>query len=135
MHKERVRQSIDYARQALDALRDTVGWVEACTESPERGRRVDAVAKRFEVSFEYLWKALQSAARYKGDEVLSPRDAIQSAHKLKWLTDVEEWAHFLEARKCGMQDYFGFGSEEYFAVAKDFLTAAVVVIRRLEKVV
>ncbi|MBI2345328.1 MAG: nucleotidyltransferase substrate binding protein [Deltaproteobacteria bacterium] len=132
MEKERLYQTIDAAKDALKALRDVVAWVEECTDLTERSRRIDAVAKRFEVAFEYGWKALQAAARWKGEEVYGPRDAIQAAHAHGWLADADQWAGFLEARNSGVHDYFGLGSEEYFAVARDFLPQAEAVISAIK---
>ena len=77
---------------------------------------------------------MQAVARYKGQEVDSPRDAFQAAHALHWIDDIESWANFLEARNCGVHDYFGLGSEEYFAVATTFLPASETVIQKLETV-
>lgn len=135
MDMDRVTLSLDDALNALAALREGVIWVEACDDLDERRKRIDAVAKRFEVLFEYLWKAVQAVTRWKGEEALSPRDAIQAAHKFGWIDDVELWAGYLQARNSGVHDYFGLGSEEYFAVASDFLPAAERLMQQLSTAV
>ncbi|MBL0176739.1 MAG: nucleotidyltransferase substrate binding protein [Ignavibacteria bacterium] len=128
---ERVRYAVSRASMALNQLEKTLLWLDADPQSEERWGRLDATAKRFEIAFEYVWKALKLAIDYSGDEVFGPRDAINLAIIRGWIASPDTWAAFLQARNAGVHDYFGMEPEEYAAVAKDFLVDARVVLSRI----
>lgn len=119
------------AEASLDRLTEVLTWLDSEPDSSDRWGRLDAVAKRFEVAFEYVWKALQAASEWEGTEAPGPRPAIQAAAQYGWLEDVEQWAEFVDARNRGVHDYFGLSSEEYATVARDFESAARQCIKSL----
>jgi nucleotidyltransferase substrate binding protein (TIGR01987 family) len=113
------------ARKLLGELKRALDHLDAQPEAPDRWSRLDAVAKRFEVSFEYVWKFLKAACEYQGTETPGPRPAITVSAAYGWIDDKEAWAGFLEARNAGVHDYFGLSSEEYAHIAADYYAAAV----------
>lgn len=54
------------AEASLDRLTEVLTWLDSEPDSSDRWGRLDAVAKRFEVAFEYVWKALQAASEWEG---------------------------------------------------------------------
>lgn len=128
---EKAETTKQKALEALQRLEQTLHWLDAAPEADDRWGRLDAVAKRFEVAFEYVWKALKAVLQYQGEEVFGPRDSISLAATYQWIDDVEGWAEFLQARNAGVHDYFGLDDEEYAEIARKFLAAAGNVLKRL----
>ena len=89
------------------------------------------MAKRFEVSFEYVWKALKVVLEMEGEEVYGPKDTIQKAGVYKWIQDIKDWIEFLQARNAAVHDYFGLSSEEYADIARRFEKTARHTLNRL----
>ena len=119
------------AENSLRELLRAIEWLDADTQAPDRWARLDAVAKRFEVSFEYVWKYLKSALEWQGTETPGPRAAIQNAVSYGWIEDADSWASYLNARNAGVHDYFGLSSEEYAAIARRYLSDASATLRRV----
>ena len=120
--------------KAVDApgkLERSLQWLDLDRNAGDRWIRLDAVGKRFEVAFEYMWKALKSALDAQGVEAYGPKDSISSAASYKWIEDVEQWVMFLETRNAGVHDYFGLSEEEYAQTARTFLGDAGKVLQRL----
>lgn len=130
---EKIIKTINTTAESLNELQRSIDWVNKTKDSEDREFRLDAVAKRFEVSFEYTWKAFKGVAEWEGTSVPGPRAAIQAAHQYGWIDDVNQWAAFLEARNYGAHDYFGLSSEEYFKIASDYAEAAKKAVSQLQK--
>jgi len=66
------QQRLDAAKKkaidSLNRLEKTIAWLHAGPTAEDRWGRLDAAAKRFEVSFEYVWKAFKAALDHKGEE-------------------------------------------------------------------
>lgn len=58
----------------------------------------DGVIQRFEFTFELVWKTIQEYAKYKGLEVVSPRDSFRVASDLGIIENPEIWFDFLRDR-------------------------------------
>lgn len=58
----------------------------------------DGLIQRFEFTFELLWKTIQEYAKFKGIEVVSPRDAFRIAGELKLIDNPNVWFDFLKDR-------------------------------------
>ncbi|MFQ6116096.1 MAG: nucleotidyltransferase substrate binding protein [bacterium] len=129
--KNKLDSSKKNAVESLAQLEHAFKWLDAEPKAKDRWGRLDATAKRFEVSFEYVWKALKSALEFQGEEVYGPKDTITLAGSYQWIDDIEEWAEFLQARNAGVHDYFGLSSEEYAKIARRFLKEAQSVLKRL----
>lgn len=91
----------------------------------------DACIKRFEVLFEYVWKALKLAAEYEGREAPGPRIAIQEGIRFGWVKDPDFWAMALEARNGSVHDYFGISHEEYLKLIEKFVGAVSTLLKKL----
>ena len=76
---ERIKQRLADAGQALRTLQ------EALQEDPSVLVR-DAAIKRFEYTFEALWKAAQALLLYEGFEVNSPRGSVRASLEAGLLT-------------------------------------------------
>lgn len=85
---------------------------------------LDSAAKRFELAFEYTWKAFKIALDYLGDEVYGPRDTITAAGRRGWIESLEQWSAFLIARNAGTHEYHGLDPEEYARIGAAFLDDA-----------
>ena len=64
------------ALEALDGLDAALEWLDSDPQASDRWGKLDAVAKRFEIAFEYVWKVLQATAEWQGTEAPGPRLAI-----------------------------------------------------------
>lgn len=80
-----------------------------------------ALAKSFEVAFEYLWKYFKQIGSNEGYEIYSPRDAIKAALSMKIISDATLWENFLSHRNLSVHDYVGVDSKETPAIVKEFL--------------
>jgi hypothetical protein len=119
--------------RSLNDLIKAIEYLDQDETAKDRWVRLDAVAKRFEVSFEYFWKFLKAAGEYQGSEVPGPRPAILEAARYGWIKNKEDRAGFLEARNAGVHDYFGLSSEEYASIARSYHTAAIECITRVQR--
>lgn len=131
MNRKRKKNVIESAYASLDALFKAIEWLDEGPAAQDRWGRLDAVAKRFEVSFEYVWKALKVVLEMEGEEVYGPKDTIQKAGVYKWIQDIKDWIEFLQARNAAVHDYFGLSSEEYADIARRFEKTARHTLNRL----
>lgn len=92
----------------------------------------DALIKRFEVAFEYVWKAFKAAAEFEGAEVLGPREALTEAGHFGWIDDLEFWALAMDARNGSVHDYFGIPIEDYLRLIQRFSKALTTVIKKMK---
>lgn len=134
MNRKGLDAYIATASQSLDELKKALDYLDAQPNAPDRWMRLDAVAKRFEVSFEYVWRSLKAAGQYQGLDIQGPRPAILAAVRFGWVDDKQQWAGFLDARNPGVHDYFGLSSEEYAAIAQRFYHAARITVERIKLV-
>ena len=81
----------------------------------------DAICKRFEVCFEYTWKAIKRCADEAGQEVYSPKDAIREGVKLKLIDDLDLWMKFLHERNLSVHNYYSGDPEATLVVIRKFL--------------
>ncbi len=67
----------------------------------------DATIKRFEYTYEQLWKVLKHIATAEGYKALSPRSAFKEAYKLEFVSeDEEELIHdIIEKRNLTVHTY------------------------------
>lgn len=93
----------------------------------------DAVMKRFEVLFEYLWKLFKIAAEFQGSEAPGPRPAIQEAARYGWITDIEFWAEVLDVRNNSVHDYFSSAAAPELKLIEKFVEESGNAIQKVEK--
>lgn len=72
---------------------------------PENEFIRDAAIQRFEFSFELGWKSIQAVARLEGQECASPRAAVSTAWRNRWIGDEAAWLDMLEDRNRTAHTY------------------------------
>ena len=82
----------------------------------------DGAIQRFEFTFELLWKVVQNYAKYKGLEVVSPRDAFRVAGDLGLITDPSVWFDFLKDRNLTTHLYSEKDAAEIFSHIPSFIS-------------
>ncbi len=80
----------------------------------------DAICKRFEVCFEYVWKYLKRSADEAGQEVYSPKDALREGAKLKLIGDLDLWMKFLHERNLSVHNYYSGDASDTLVVIRKF---------------
>lgn len=119
-------------REAHDKLSEALAWLAKLKKHDEHySLHVDAVVKRFETLFEYVWKAFKSAAEYQGVEAPGPRPAIQEAVRFGWIRKPELWTAALDARNGSVHDYFGMPIDEYLKIIRKYNDDIAAVLARL----
>lgn len=83
----------------------------------------DAICKRFEVCFEYLWKHLKQIANDAGVEVYTPKDALKEAVKMKIISNLDLWLDFLQERNLSVHNYYSGNPDETIKKIKAFAKA------------
>jgi nucleotidyltransferase substrate binding protein (TIGR01987 family) len=106
---------------------------EAYKEDTDNKLHRAALAKTFEVSFEYLWKYFKQLGSREGFEIYSPRDAIKSALSMKLISDPPRWETYLSHRNLSVHDYIGLDSEETPVIVRDFLKDVNRIVFKEEK--
>mgnify|MGYP000016119956 CR=1 FL=1 len=91
-----------------------------------------ALAKVFEVTFEYAWKALKDHVNESGLEAFSPRDVIKAAGQMGAIESVEAWLGFLEDRNLSVHDYIGVDEESFQKNIRDFARELKILVKKLE---
>ena len=94
--------------------------LDQCAADPANRLHHAALAKTFETTFEYLWKAFKREADQAGLETYSPRDALKAAAQLRLIDDLELWNRFLNARNLSVHDYVGMDDEEIIELVRQF---------------
>lgn len=84
----------------------------------------DAVIKRFEFTYEVLWKLLKRIAEQKQMECFSPRLAFQAAFKMELIDDEQLFVDIIEARNRTSHVYSEEGAEKIYKFIKDKVIAA-----------
>lgn len=103
--------------QALTLLEAAIAQ---CQTDPGNALLLAALAKTFETTFEYVWKAFKREADRAGLETYSPRDALKAAAQLKLIDDLELWNQFLNARNLSVHDYVGMDDREMSTLVQQF---------------
>ncbi|HMO19306.1 MAG TPA: nucleotidyltransferase substrate binding protein [Oligoflexia bacterium] len=111
MSEEKLNDSIKLLKLAYSSYKKT----------PEDKLAGAALAKAFEISFEYLWKHFKQLGTAEGYEIYSPRDAIKAALSMKIIQNAEQWGEYLSHRNLSVHDYIGVDSKETPLIVKNFL--------------
>jgi len=77
---------------ALDRLR------EALAEPATNSLAIDGTIQRFEFTIELFWKVLKRLLAHEGIEAFTPRETLQQAFQIGWLTDEAAWLELLRDR-------------------------------------
>ncbi|MBQ2381053.1 MAG: nucleotidyltransferase substrate binding protein [Succinivibrio sp.] len=80
------------------------------------------VIAQFNLTFELSWKALQEVLRIHGVEgadVGSPREILQLAYKVGFISDSESWLLMLKKRNCSVHMYNEDDADELVSLIRD----------------
>ncbi len=92
MTNPRSWQSLQNLNRAVQRL------CEALQEPQDSSLVVDGTIQRFEFVFELFWKSFKLLLTEEGIEVMTPREALRQAYKVKWIDDEEAWLQMLHDR-------------------------------------
>ena len=112
-------------KNSFALLTAAVGEYES---EPTNPLRFAALAKAFEVTFEYVWKHFKREADRAGLEVYSPRDAVKAAAQLRLIDDPVAWNEYLNARNLSVHDYVGMADAEYPGLIRRFQAAVAALL-------
>ena len=113
-------------KKALNKLKD--GYGEVKTELDR-----DGVIQRFEFTFDLTWKAVQEYARFKGLEVVSPRDAFRVGAQLGIIKNPETWFDFLKDRNESTHLYNESQAKLIYSHIQSFINEVEKLIENLSK--
>ena len=95
--------------RAAESLADLEKAVARLSEIVDRTDRddvvIEATVKRFEFTFELLWKALKHCLELQGVIVASPKQAFIQAFQMRWITDESLWLSMLVDRNLTVHMY------------------------------
>jgi len=78
---------------------------EALTAPEDDPLVVDASIQRFEFVIELFWKTFKRALAYEGIETATPREAVQQAFAVGWISDETAWLSMLRDRNLTSHVY------------------------------
>ncbi len=93
----------------------------------------DSAIKRFEYSFELVWKILKKILTIKGIEVNNPRDTFRESAINGFVEDPEKWFYFLKMRNLTSHCYNEELSQEVYLTLPKFRIELRKVIERIKK--
>ena len=111
---------------ALDRLKEGIN--EAANDLDR-----DGVIQRFEFTFELVWKTIQEYAKYKGLEVVSPRDSFRIASDLEIIENPEVWFDFLKDRNESTHLYDAEQAKLIFSHMPSFIIQVEKLISNISK--
>jgi len=117
----------------ISQLKRAIKRLEEALKLPPTQIHKDASIQRFEFTFELTWKAVQSFAREKGLEVVSPKDSFRTAAQLGLIDKVEVWFDFLDARNLSSHVYSEEIANVVYRQIKKFLPEVKKLLTRLRK--
>jgi nucleotidyltransferase substrate binding protein (TIGR01987 family) len=93
----------------------------------------DGVIKRFEFTYELVWKTLKRVLKHKGLDIANPRDVFRAAAKEGFVSNVEVWFEFLKNRNLTVHTYNSDCAEEIFDSFPAFKNEIEFIIDNLKK--
>jgi nucleotidyltransferase substrate binding protein (TIGR01987 family) len=130
---KKIQIVLSHVEESLRGLEESLTAFEKESDPNKAEMIRDAYTKRFEILFEYTWKALKMAAEHQGVEAPGPRPAILEAIRFGWIEDGDFWAEALEARNGSVHDYFGISREAFFRIVKRFANEVATLLKALKK--
>ena len=126
------------AEFSLKALKLALATLEEGLGAPPKNAlERDGVIQRFEYTFELSWKMIRKGLLLLGKNQVSasPKLLIRDAFSESWITSVEQWFEFLEARNDSSHTYDQRRSDWVYSVAVRFPKEVHHLILELEKAV
>ena len=123
---EEVRESIRQYEKACKALNEGLKTAESILEK-------DGVVKRFEFTFELLWKTLKRILIESGVEAQTPRDCLEEAFKIGLITPEKLFFNMLKDRNlmahCYDEDEAG---QVFGRIRKKYASALTFTLKKLQ---
>lgn len=100
---------------------------------PESAITRDAAIKRFEFTFELLWKSLQKFFRDQGIPCNSPKGCLKEAFSYGLIADNPLWVRMIDDRNLTVHTYNEAVSTEIYQRLKDYMPLFKKVLQSLKK--
>lgn len=100
---------------------------------PESAIMRDAAIKRFEFTFELLWKSLQQFFRGQGIVCNSPKGCLKEAFSYGLVEDNPLWLRMIDDRNLTVHTYNEAVAIEIYRHLRDYMPLFEKVLRSLEK--
>ncbi|KAF0134369.1 MAG: nucleotidyltransferase [Candidatus Saganbacteria bacterium] len=81
----------------------------------------DSAIKRFELTYELMWKTLKAYLEAKGIRVFSPKDAIRAAFQQGLIPENDDWINIIDIRNLTVHTYKEALAEEVYNDLKKYL--------------
>jgi len=125
MNPKEISYSLDKLGKAFQNLKK--GVAQADDDLTE-----DGVIQRFEFTCELLWKTIKVFLKERGVIASTPRDILQEAFRLEWLSEEKTYLNMLEDRNKTSHIYDQETSREVFErIKSDYLPAIERVLLKL----
>ncbi len=113
-----VEKSFGQTQNALSRLKEAI----SCNEAAEL--KEDAVIKRFEFTYELLWKCFKKIAQIEKIECFSPKSSFQAAFKMGLLSNEFIFLDMIDARNRTTHVYSRDESHQiYLQILEPFVSA------------
>ncbi len=106
----------------------------AISPLPANDRERDGAIQRFEYTVELAWRLIRKKLLELGraDISASPKPIIRQAAAEGWITEVDSWLAFIEARNLSSHSYKNAIADQVFAAAQKFPSLVDALIARLK---
>ena len=104
---------------AIKHLKNAVASLEKGIEEANGELQKDGVIRRFEFTFELLWKTFKIFLLEEGIDCKSPKDCLKSAFKIGLISDEQLFLDMLTDRNNSTHTYSKGESEEIFERIKN----------------
>lgn len=127
MKKEEVVYSIDQFEKACTRLKEAA-------EEPLGDIPRDATIRRFEFTFELMWKALKVYLVYMGRQAKTPREAFKEAFKQGMLSNEGVFLNMLDDRNLSSHTYKeSLAKEIYQRIKEEYIVTMEALISELKR--
>ena len=125
--REEVKYSLKQLKKAFRQLQ--AGILRANSDLTR-----DGVVKRFEFTFELVWKTLKVLLEEKGVLVNSPKDCLEAAFRRGWIADDLVFVEMLKARNAMAHEYDEAKAQKVFKqIKKRFIKPIKILLTQLDK--
>jgi nucleotidyltransferase substrate binding protein (TIGR01987 family) len=107
--------------ELLSAYENALRRLAEVLEEPESAMIRDAAIKRFEFTFELLWKSLQKFFRGQGIACNSPKGCLREAFSYGLVEDNPMWLRMIDDRNLTVHTYNEAVSIEIYQHLKDYM--------------
>jgi uncharacterized protein YutE (UPF0331/DUF86 family) len=111
----RLKGSVNQLKMALEFYAEDLS---------QNSMRFLTVSKAFDVAVKCAWEDLSQRVEAEGVEIVSPKDAIRQAAKMKIIKSAEDWLDYINTRNSSVHDYFGISQKDFVELARKFLREA-----------